>query len=131
MIAMRSERVAETTDMTAPQIEGEIRDLVRRDSSFWRRRAETAHGSEAVESVNSLIQRVSGATVDEIDRVMNELTTLRDLLRSEGDRINRELSGYATLSQSAMASMKVIAESLAALKPSSASPVIRSAPAAE
>lgn len=126
MIAMKSERVAEFDEAAAPQIEGEIRELVRRDSSFWRRsRAES--GADAVDSTNTLIQRVSGATVEEIDRVMSELTVVRDMLRSEGERVQREISGYAAFSKTAMASMKIIGDNLMQLKPASAGPIIRQA----
>src|SRR5262245_24228016 len=63
------------------QVEGEIRAFVRRDvSSFRRPRTE---GSDAVDSISSVIERVSGASVAEIDRVMAELTRVREMLRSE------------------------------------------------
>ena len=47
---------------------------------------------------------------------MTELHTLRELLQSEGARVQREITEYAHLSQSAMQSTKVIAESLAKWK---------------
>lgn len=125
MAAMRSERVAEITDATAPQIEGEIRDLVRRDARMWRRRPEPSPQTEAADSVNTLVQRVAGATVEEIERVSGELAKVREMLRGEAERISRELSGYALLSQSAMASMKVIGDNLAQLKPGAPSVVPR------
>lgn len=117
MAAVRSERVAEVTETNAPHIEGEIRDLVRRDARMWRRRPEPSPQTEAADSVNTLVQRVAGATVEEIDRVSGELVKVRDMLRGEAERISRELSGYALLSQSAMASMKIIADNLSQLKP--------------
>ena len=42
-----------------------------------------------------------------------ELQTLRALLQEEGARVQRNLAEYAHLSQSAMQSTKIIAESLA------------------
>jgi hypothetical protein len=42
---------------------------------------------------------------------------MRDMLRREGERVRRELTGYAGLSQSALASMQVIADTLAQFKP--------------
>ena len=59
-----------------------------------------------------MIERVSGASVAEIERVMAELANVRDMLRSEGERVQREISGYASLSQAAMTSMKIIGDSL-------------------
>jgi hypothetical protein len=44
--------------------------------------------------------------------VIAELTRVRDMLRSEGERVQREVAGYASLSQAAMTSMKIIADSV-------------------
>ena len=71
----------------------------------------------AVDNINSLIQRVAGQSIGEIDHVIGELTRVRDMLRSEGERVQREISGYASLSQAAMTSMKIIADSLAQWQP--------------
>lgn len=101
---------------TAPEFEGQIREFIRRDITSRRRlREETP--DPAVENVNLLIERVAGQTVGEIDRVIGELGNMRDMLRREGERVQRELTGYAGLSQSAMMSMKIIGESLAQWKP--------------
>ena len=97
------------------QVEGEIRAFVRRDMSVFRRpRSESSDA--AVDSISSVIERVSGASVVEIERVISELTLVRDMLRREGDRVQREITGYASLSQTAMTSMKIIADSLAQWK---------------
>jgi hypothetical protein len=93
----------------AEQVEGEIREFVRRDVSVFRH--PRADGGDA-DSINSLIQRVAGQSIGEIDHVIGELTRLRDMLRSEGDRVQREISNYASLSQAAMNSMKIIADSM-------------------
>ena len=92
------------------QVEGEIRAFVRRDLSFRRRQHEGAES--AVDNINSVIERVSGASVVEIERVMSELSSVRDMLRNEGERVQREISGYASLSRAAMTSMKIIGDSL-------------------
>jgi hypothetical protein len=104
-------------------VEGEIREFVRRDVSLLRRAQPPAGdapdlvpetGAEPVtENLNSLIQRVSSTSMEEIDRVILELQAVRDMLRKEGDRVVREISGYSSLSHAATTSMKVIAESLA------------------
>ena len=93
------------------QVEGEIRAFVRRDVSVFRRR-QLESSEAAVDSINSVIDRVSGASVVEIERVMTELATVRDMLRSEGERVQREISGYASLSQAALTSMKIIGDSV-------------------
>lgn len=101
---------------SSPEFEGQIREFIRRDVTA-RRRTRDDTNDPAVESVNLLIERVSGQTVTEIERVVGELNNMRDMLRREGERVQRELTGYAGLSQSAMMSMKIISESLAQWKP--------------
>jgi hypothetical protein len=54
--------------------------------------------------------------VQEIDRLIAELQTLRKLLQNEGTRVQREIAEYANLSQSAMQTTNVIAENIAKLK---------------
>jgi hypothetical protein len=50
--------------------------------------------------------------VHEIDRLIEELQMLRERLHLEGERVHRNIVEYATLSQAAMQSTKIIAESL-------------------
>ena len=95
MSITKAERTGEADQATAAataaveQVEGEIRAFVRRDVSvFCRRQQETSEA--AVENINSVIERVSGASVVEIDRVMAELGIMRDMLRSEGERVQRD-----------------------------------------
>ena len=66
----------------------------------------------AAENLNALIRRVAGASMEEIDRVILELQGVREMLRSEGERVSRELAGYASLSHASMTAMKVIGDSL-------------------
>ena len=63
-------------------------------------------------NISSLLQRVSGSSVQEIDRLIADLQTLRDRLELEGERVRREIVEYATLSQAAMQSTRIIGESL-------------------
>jgi hypothetical protein len=60
-----------------------------------------------------MLQRVGGSSLSEIDRLMGELQSIRDVLESEGQRVQRELAEYAHLSQACMQSTKTIAESIA------------------
>ena len=96
-------------------VEGEIREFVRRDGAVLRR-APDSDGELIANNIGALLQRVSGSSVHEIDRLISELQTLRELLESEGARVQREVAEYAHLSQSAMQSTKIIAESLAQWK---------------
>lgn len=118
MTVVKSERPEEidravaTVNSVVDEVEGEIRAFVRRDISVFRRpRADCAE--PGVDGVNAVIERAAGASVDEIERVIAELSGVRDMLRSEGDRVRREISGYASLCQAAMSSMTIIGESVA------------------
>ena len=120
MTVIRPDRLSEIDEAAAAvnqattEVEGEIREFVRRDVSVFRRqRPDNSSGDAAVENISSLIQRVSGASVAEIDRVVNELNAVREMLRTEGERVQREITNYASLSQAAMSSMKVMTDSLA------------------
>lgn len=111
---------------TVSEVENDIREFVRNDVAYLRRpggvaaaaaAASTADASEqAVANVNSLIQRVAGASLAEIGKLIDELENLRDLLHSEGQRVQREISGYSQLSQAAMKSTRMIADNVAQWK---------------
>jgi hypothetical protein len=97
----------------AASFEGEIREFVRRDVAPWRKRGPESAPEAPTDNVNLLVQRVAGASMVEIDYVIGELQSVREMLRQEGERVQREISGYANLSQATMASMKIIADSMA------------------
>jgi hypothetical protein len=130
MNAIRPEQIEATeedTDLAAvSEVEAGIRDFVRNDIAYLRRPAPgTVGGTDApadpnaeasVNSVNSLIQRVAGTSLAEIENLISELESLRDLLHAEGQRVQREISGYAQLSQAAMKSTRMIADNVAQWK---------------
>ena len=101
-------------------VEAGIRDFVRNDIAYLRRPGITALGEgeqdAAVTNVNSLIQRVAGASLGEIESLIGELERLRDMLHAEGQRVQREIAGYAQLSHAAMKSTRIIAENMAQWK---------------
>ncbi len=110
-MAMKSSEAAEAVKPGEMQVEGEIREFVRRDVATLRRQPENE--SEMVASnIGTLLQRVAGTSVKEIDKLILELQTLREMLHNEGARVQREIVEYATLSQAAMQSTRIIAESL-------------------
>lgn len=130
MNAIPSEK-PETTEQTPDtdanlaavnDVEAGIRDFVRSDVAYLRRPGQTAplaapladttDSDAAVKNVNSLIQRVAGTSLGEIENLISELETLRDLLHVEGQRVQREIAGYAHLSHAAMKSTRIIAENL-------------------
>jgi hypothetical protein len=106
-----SEPIADENQASS-EFEGEIREFVRKDVAPWRKRQEPATEGQA-ENVSMLVQRVAGASINEIDNVIEELRGMREFLRNEGERVQREIAGYANVSQTAAASMKIISESMA------------------
>jgi hypothetical protein len=132
MNAIRSEKV-ESTEVDSnldavTEVEAGIRDFVRNDVAYLRRPAPGMPSSAAtatalepsteatVNNVNSLIQRVAGTSLSEIENLISELESLRELLHAEGQRVQREISGYAQLSQAAMKSTRMIADNVAQWK---------------
>jgi hypothetical protein len=110
-MAFTKSETAEIEKSTEAQVEGEIREFVRRDVATLRRQPESE--SELVaNNIGNLLHRVAGTSVKEIDKLILELQTLRGMLQSEGARVQREIVEYATLSQAAMQSTRIIAESL-------------------
>jgi hypothetical protein len=101
------------------EVEEGIREFVRNDIAYLRRppvaspdTAPPDASESTVNSVNSLIQRVAGTSLAEIEKLISELESLRDLLHAEGQRVQREISGYAQLSQAAMKSTRMIADNV-------------------
>jgi chromosome segregation ATPase len=75
--------------------------------------AEAAQSNHrSAETLDALMRRIAGASIDEIDAVMRELENVREMLRSEGARISREIAGYAALCQASTAAMKNVANSI-------------------
>ena len=124
MSAMTSSEQIAGGNPTPNEFEGEIREFVRKDVAPWRKRPDRADASAdpQADNVSMLVQRVAGASMSEIDNVIEELRTMREYLRSEGERVQREIAGYATVSQTAAASMKVIAESMSQWRNASGAP---------
>ena len=124
----KPERLGEVDETAATEaesvvnaVEGEIRDFVRRDIAAFRRpNQQPGNDDAAAENLASMIQRVSGASIAEVERVIAELSAVRDTLRNEGERVQRDIAAYAALSQAALTSTRIIADSLANWKPGQA-----------
>jgi phosphopantothenate synthetase len=80
----------------------------------------------AVDDLNAVVRRVAGDSIEEIDRVIRALENVRDMMRNEGERVSREIAGYASLSHAAATAMKVIADSIHQWKDTSGKPGPRS-----
>jgi hypothetical protein len=119
-----TEPEADTNLAAVSAVEAGIRDFVRNDIAYLRRPPGVLNADDSaaaalepsaeatVTNVNSLIQRVAGTSLAEIEKLISELESLRDLLHAEGQRVQREISGYAQLSQAAMKSTRMIADNV-------------------
>lgn len=109
-----TDKTSDVGQEAANAVESEMRQFVRRDVSFLHPRlAEDSAATNAKnENLNALVQRIAADSMEEIDRVIRELENVRDMLRVEGERVGRELAGYASLSHAAATAMKVIHDSV-------------------
>ena len=64
------------------------------------------------QSIGELIDKVSTTSIAEIENLISELETVRNYLKTEGDRVQQAMARYAHLSDTASASVKIIAEHL-------------------
>jgi hypothetical protein len=94
----------------AQQIEEALRESVLQNAAQIRHEPENT--SQVVTDVNSLVQRVAGVSLDQLDDAIVDLRQLRDFLHSEGERIQREISGYLQLNHLAIDSTKSIVDNI-------------------
>jgi hypothetical protein len=105
---------------TVSQIDEALRDFVLQDTAHLRREADNVtrgnlrpeSAPEVVANVNSLVQQVAGVSLDQLDDVIVDLRNLRDYLHSEGERVQREISGFLRLNQTALGSTKLITDNI-------------------
>ena len=93
------------------KLEGEIREVVSRGTTAPR--VQQRNDNElAASNIGSMLQHVSGTSVQEIEKLIAELQILRDTLQKEAARVQREIVGYTALIQNARRSISIISESL-------------------
>ena len=106
---------SENSNVTpAQQIEEALRESVRQNAAHMRHESENT--SQAVTDVNSLVQRVADVSLDQLDDAIVDLRQLRDFLHSEGERIQREISGYLQLNHTSISAMRSIVDNIAQWK---------------
>jgi hypothetical protein len=91
-----------------PELEGSIRELVRRESSAIRQAADNSE--QAARELASLVQRISGGSTRKVDHLINGLTNLRQKLDDEAMRIRSDIIEFASLSQSVMQLTKIVSD---------------------
>ena len=126
-IREKIESIEEDTDFAAAsEVEAGIRDFVRNDVAYLRRPAPgllsnrrdgARAGHRGHRQQCQLADRARRRHLARRDRKpIGGLESLRDLLHAEGQRVQREISGYAQLSQAAMKSTRMIADNVAQWK---------------
>jgi hypothetical protein len=86
------------------KLKSEIGELVRRDA--------TARPPLNELNVGLLVQKVSGTSVQEVEKLIAELQMLRGKLQNEAARVQREVVGHAALLQDARKSIGTIRTAL-------------------
>jgi len=76
------------------------------------RQGDNSNGDATANNLGALLRRVSGNSTREIDTLIGDLRDLREKLRSDGERIHRDIVDYAALSQQVMQLSKIISESV-------------------
>ena len=71
-----------------------------------------ADGKIPAESLSETLGRVSENSMGEIDNLVGEFQRLREKLRIDGERLQREIEQYTALSQQVMQLTKTISESV-------------------
>src|SRR5258708_34574429 len=86
-------------------IESETRDLVHSGARPPK--------SETDVEIGPLVQKIGGTSIAEVEKMIGELQAAKDFLESEGERVQREAEHYTTLTQMALASVKIISDTVA------------------
>ena len=89
-----------------PQYEGPVH------KPHHARAAETDQNQMPTENLGDLLGRVSENSTGGIDSLIGEFEQLRGRLRTDGERIQREIEEYKSLSEQVMELTKTISESV-------------------
>ena len=106
------EKLADVEHAASDALEGDIREFVRRDLSRLQQQISETSPATEPESLDALIGRIGGASIEEIDRVLRALQEVRNHLCNERERLSQEIARYASLSRMSMTAMKSISDSL-------------------
>ena len=75
--------------------------------------APSTSNSETGVEIAPLVEKVGATSIAEIEKMIGELQGAKDLLQSEGERVQRETERYTNLTQMASASVKIISDTVA------------------
>src|SRR5215469_6342524 len=88
------------------EFESNIRELVRRQHSATRRVDDTG------DHASNFIGRIALESTREIDRLIDDLRRLRGKLEDEGNRVQRDVADYNSLSQSVIQLTQIVSDSM-------------------
>ena len=89
--------------------EGTSTSLIKELGALNRTRGEAGVPLE----VGTLLERMSGPSLAEMDKAIQELQKARNLLRNEKERLRLEIAEHLRLTQAAMGSAKAVSASVA------------------
>jgi hypothetical protein len=72
-----------------------------------------AHPARIEDGDRSFVARLASSSVEKLDGLIAELKEMREVMRFEGERVQREVGNYAQLAQTAFAVTKAISETVA------------------
>jgi hypothetical protein len=90
-----------------PEFEANIRTLVW-DSASARKAVRDEDVEMSPEDLTTSVREISRVSIEEVDRLISELQTLRRTLKTNGERIERDIAEYATLSSQASQVTKIV-----------------------
>jgi len=109
MLMLKAKDAIDLDDKAAPGVEIGIGTLVGGEIDARQPTPDAVNEHDA-QGLTSLISQVSNQSTSQIDSLITELHEVRNYLRIEGKRIQREITQYALLNQSAMSSTKIISD---------------------
>jgi hypothetical protein len=110
MTSVKPSGSAEIDKSSEMDLIGRIHESRRAGDGFPQ--VENRDGEIAAHNLGALLHRVSEASTREIEFLVSELQSLDKKLRTDGDRIQRDIEEYAELSQHVMQLTAIIADSV-------------------
>ena len=97
--------------------EGTSTSLIKELDALNRNRTSaTTNAESAVPSdINVLLERMSGASLAEMDKAIQELQKARNFLRNERERLRLEIAEHMRLTKAAMGSARAVSENITRL----------------
>src|SRR6266702_5483618 len=102
---LRSAGIDKSSEM---EVGGNIHEVARGGAAF--RQSESADDEMSTDNLGTLLRRVSETSTREIENLIGELQTLRKKLQADSNRIQRNITEYAELSQRVMQLTGIISE---------------------